>query len=108
MRIFAFVKCICLDHIKRSRIRKASRVGCFLILIEMKKILLSAIFALLVCCSVSAHPIKVTLSNGQVVILESDDYETMEDLMAAIKAMERKISSSTDSSNPPTTAPKNP
>lgn len=76
----------------------------------MKKILLSAIFALLVCCSVSAHLIKVTLSNGQVVILESDDYETMEDLMAAIKAMERKISSSTDtdSSNPPTTAPKNP
>ena len=47
----------------------------------MKKILLSAIFALLVCCSVSAHPIKVTLSNGQVVILESDDYETMEDLI---------------------------
>ena len=74
----------------------------------MKKILLSAIFSLLVCCSVSAHPIKVTLSNGQVVILESDDYETMEDLMAAIKAIERKISSSTDSSNPPTTAPKNP
>ena len=74
----------------------------------MKKILLSAIFALLVCCSVSAHPIKVTLSNGQVVILESDDYETMADLMAVIGAMERKISSSTDSSNPPTTARKNP
>lgn len=74
----------------------------------MKNILLSAIFALLVCCSVSAHPIKVTLSNGQVVILESDDYETMADLMAVIGAMERKISSSTDSSNPPTTAPKNP
>lgn len=54
----------------------------------MKKILLSAIFALLVCCSVSAHPIKVTLSNGQVVILESDDYETMADLMAVIGAME--------------------
>lgn len=50
----------------------------------------------------------MTLSNGQVVILESDDYETMADLMAVIGAMERKISSSTDSSNPPTTAPKNP
>ena len=40
----------------------------------MKK-LLSAVFFLTLCCSAAnAHPVKVTLSNGQVVYLESDNY----------------------------------
>ena len=42
----------------------------------MKK-LLSAVFFLTLCCSAAnAHPVKVTLSNGQVVYLESDNYES--------------------------------
>lgn len=39
MRIFAYVKCICLDHTnKKEQNPKSFKVGCFLILIEMKKI----------------------------------------------------------------------
>lgn len=77
--------------------------------IIMKKILLSAFFALFMCCTVSADQIKVTLSNGQVVILDSDDYKTMDELWRAIEEMEKNISSTITPTAPITpSVPKNP
>ncbi len=57
----------------------------------MKK-LLSAVFFLTLCCSAAnAHPVKVTLSNGQVVYLESDNYQSAADMIADIIRLENQI-----------------
>lgn len=74
----------------------------------MKKILLSLIFALAFCGSVSAERITITLSNGQVVYVDSEDFDTMADLMAYIDALEKKINQPTIPSTPTPTVPVNP
>lgn len=73
----------------------------------MKKFLLCAFFALAMCCTVSAHPIKVTAPDGRVKYFESDDYETMEQLMTAIDAwINNKVTS--QPTNPTPSVPANP
>ena len=39
--------------------------------------------------TIAAHPINVTLSNGKKVVLESNDYPTMADLMNKIYELEK-------------------
>lgn len=57
----------------------------------MKK-LLSAVFFLTLCCSAAnAHSVKVTLSNGQVVYLESDNYQSAADMIADVIRLENQI-----------------
>lgn len=57
----------------------------------MKKILFCALFMAMFGGNIYAHPIEVTLSNGTKVILESDDYQTMDDLMNKISSLEAEI-----------------
>lgn len=55
----------------------------------MKKFLVSAgMFLLFFCGTVAAHPIEVTTSDGKVHHLESTDYDSMEDLMNDVWALE--------------------
>lgn len=57
----------------------------------MKKIL-SAVFFLTLCCSAAnAHSVKVTLSNGQVVYLESDNYQSASDMIADVIRLENQM-----------------
>ncbi|GEM_PF-1307340 len=58
----------------------------------MKKLIFCLFFGLFTCAYASADPIKVTLSNGETVILESTDFANMMELMSYIQKLEDSIS----------------
>lgn len=56
----------------------------------MKKFLLSAgMFLLFFCGIVSAEPIDITLSNGTVVTVDTDDFDSMQELIDFIMYLEQ-------------------
>lgn len=55
----------------------------------MKRIMSFAILMIAFVSTIAAHPINVTLSNGKKVVLESNDYPTMADLMNKIYELEK-------------------
>lgn len=59
----------------------------------MKKFLcaLALMFMGTFCMQMEAHPIPVTLSDGTVVILESNDFPTLQALWDHVADLERKI-----------------
>lgn len=65
----------------------------------MKKILLSLLFATTFSLTVDAHPVKITLSDGTVVYLESDDFDTLEDMMAKVILLEKQIEQNAQPAN---------
>lgn len=54
----------------------------------MKKIILSMLFLVSFGSAAMAHPVKVTLSDGQVFYLESDNYKSAADMMADVQKLE--------------------
>ena len=42
---------------------------------------------------INAHPIFITLSNGRVFIVDSDNYPTTEDLMKLVAKLEKQYGS---------------
>ncbi len=57
----------------------------------MKKIFIILALLITFTTTISASPIKVTLSDGTTVILESEDYATMDELLAAIRDLENNL-----------------
>ncbi|WP_288917916.1 hypothetical protein [uncultured Prevotella sp.] len=57
----------------------------------MRKIFLSALFAAFFGGIASAHPITVTLSRGQQVTLESNDYATTAELLEKVEQLEKEF-----------------
>lgn len=59
----------------------------------MKEFFFTLALMLAFTTTISAHPITITLSNGQTVILDSDLYPTMDDVLKKIDELESKIES---------------
>ncbi len=55
----------------------------------MKKLLVLLFACLFSSQVINAHPIPVKLSNGQIVYIDSDDFETTEDMMKYIQWLEK-------------------
>ena len=56
----------------------------------MKKLFLCALFATVFGGVASAHPITVTLSKGQTVILESTNYHSTAEVIAEVQRLEQE------------------
>lgn len=73
----------------------------------MKKFLLCAFFALAMCCTASADIIPVTLSNGQIVYVDTSKFKTSEELIAYIMGLDKKYTSP-QPTDPTPSVPANP
>lgn len=56
----------------------------------MKKFLLCAFFELAMCCTVSAHPIKVIAPDGRVKYFESDDYKNYGSIDGCYRCLDKQ------------------
>ncbi len=61
----------------------------------MKKLLVLLFLSLFSSQVINAHPIPVTLSNGQVVYIESDDFKDTQAILDYINQLEEEIRKST-------------
>ncbi len=61
----------------------------------MKKLFVLLFLSLLSSQVINAHPIPVTLSNGKVIYIESDNFNDVDKMLEYIKWLEETYGSST-------------